>query len=98
MLPFYGVNLFRNPPATFAPLNAVPVTPEYVLGPGDALLIQVCGQVTLNSRYTVDRSVSIYIPQSGTVHAAGLSFAQMRAFLTAQIAPAFRTSPLPANI
>src|SRR3984893_15710910 len=63
MLPIYGVNLFRNPPSTFAPLNAVPVTPDYVIGPGDELPIQVWGQVTLNSRYTVDRSGSIYIAQ-----------------------------------
>ena len=51
----------------------VPVTPDYVIGPGDELLIQVWGQVTLNSRFTVDRSGSIYIPQVGTLHVAGLT-------------------------
>jgi protein involved in polysaccharide export with SLBB domain len=98
MLPIYGVNLFRNPPSTFAPLNAVPVTPDYVIGPGDELLIQVWGQVTLNSRYTVDRSGSIYIPQVGTVHVAGLSFAQMHDFLKAQMARVFRNFDLNVNM
>jgi protein involved in polysaccharide export with SLBB domain len=98
MLPIYGVNLFRNPPSTFAPLNAVPVTPDYVIGPGDELLIQVWGQVTLNSRYTVDRSGSIYIPQVGTVHVAGLSFAQMHDFLRAQMARVFRNFDLNVNM
>jgi protein involved in polysaccharide export with SLBB domain len=97
-LPIYGVNLFRNPPSTFAPLNAVPVTPDYVIGPGDELLIQVWGQVTLNSRYTVDRSGSIYIPQVGTVHVAGLSFAQMHDFLRAQMARVFRNFDLNVNM
>src|SRR3984957_1164868 len=97
-LPIYGVNLFRNPPSTFAPLNAVPVTPDYVIGPGDELLIQVWGQVTLNSRYTVDRSGSIYIPQVGTVHVAGLSFAQMHDFLRAQMARVFRNFDLSVNL
>jgi protein involved in polysaccharide export with SLBB domain len=97
-LPIYGVNLFRNPPSTFAPLNAVPVTPDYVIGPGDELLIQVWGQVTLNSRYTVDRSGSIYIPQVGTVHVAGLSFAQMHDFLKAQMARVFRNFDLNVNM
>ena len=73
MLPIYGAMLFRNPPSTFAPLNMVPVTPDYVIGPGDELLIQAWGQVTLNSRYTVDRSGSIYIPQVGSLHVAGLT-------------------------
>jgi protein involved in polysaccharide export with SLBB domain len=98
MLPIYGVNLFLNPPSTFAPLNAVPVTPDYVVGPGDELLIQVWGQVTLNSRYTVDRSGSIYIPQVGSVHVAGLSFAQMHDFLKAQMARVFRNFDLNVNL
>jgi protein involved in polysaccharide export with SLBB domain len=97
-LPIYGVNLFRNPPSTFAPLNAVPVTPDYVIGPGDELLIQVWGQVTLNSRFTVDRSGSIYIPQVGTVHVAGLSFAQMHDFLKAQMARVFRNFDVNVNM
>ena len=50
MLPIYGARLFRRAPSTFAPVDRVPVTPEYVLGPGDELLLRVWGQVTLNSR------------------------------------------------
>src|SRR5258708_1139319 len=80
-LPIYGAKLFRNPPSTFAPLNFVPVTPDYVIGPGDELLIQVWGQVTLNNRFTVDRAGGIYIPQVGTLHVAGLTFAQMKYYL-----------------
>jgi protein involved in polysaccharide export with SLBB domain len=98
MLPIYGVNLFLNPPSTFAPLNIVPVTPDYVVGPGDELLIQVWGQVTLNGRYVVDRSGSIYIPQIGAVHVAGLSFAQMHDFLKAQMGRVFRNFDLNVNM
>src|SRR3984885_14549767 len=98
MLPIYGVNLFLNPPSTFAPLNIVPVTPDYVVGPGDELLIQVWGQVTLNGRYVVDRSGSIYIPQVGSVHVAGLSFAQMHDFLKAQMGRVFRNFDLNVNM
>ena len=98
MLPIYGVNLFRNPPSTFAPLNVVPVTPDYVVGPGDELLVQVWGQVTLNNHFIVDRSGSIYIPQVGTMHVAGLSFAQLRDFLKAQMGRVFRNFDLNVNM
>ena len=74
MLPIYGAQLFRTLPSTFAPVNQVPVTPDYVIGPNDELLIQSWGQVTLNSRFVVDRSGGIYIPQVGNVHVAGLRF------------------------
>jgi protein involved in polysaccharide export with SLBB domain len=97
-LPIYGANLFRNPPSTFAPLNLVPVTPDYVIGPGDELLVQVWGQLTLDGRFTVDRSGSIYIPQVGTVHVAGLSFAQMHDFLKSQMGRVFRNFDLNVNM
>jgi protein involved in polysaccharide export with SLBB domain len=98
MLPIYGANLFRKLPSTFSPLNQVPVTPDYVIGPGDELLIQVWGQVTLNSRYTVDRSGSIYIPQVGTLHVAGLAFAQVQGYLKAQMGRVFRNFDLNVNM
>jgi protein involved in polysaccharide export with SLBB domain len=98
MLPIYGVNLFLNPPSTFAPLNAIPVPPDYVVGPGDELLVQVWGQVSLNSRYIVDRSGSIYIPQVGSVHVAGVQFAQMHDFLKSQMGRVFRNFDLNVNM
>jgi protein involved in polysaccharide export with SLBB domain len=98
MLPIYGAMLFRNPPSTFAPLNMVPVTPDYVIGPGDELRIQVWGQVTLNGRYTVDRSGNIYIPQVGTLQVAGIQFAQVQDHLKTQMGRVFRNFDLNVNM
>jgi protein involved in polysaccharide export with SLBB domain len=98
LLPIYGAQLFRNPPSTFAPLDRVPVTPDYVVGPGDELLIQIWGQVTLNSRFTVDRSGSVYIPQVGSVRVAGLAFGQLQEFLKAQVGRVFRNFDLNVNM
>lgn len=39
-LPIFGHDLFRNAPSTFAPLDHVPVTPDYLIGPGDELLVR----------------------------------------------------------
>jgi protein involved in polysaccharide export with SLBB domain len=97
-LPIYGARLFRNLPSTFAPLNMVPVTPDYVIGPGDELLIQAWGQVTLNGRFTVDRAGGLYIPQVGTLHVAGLKFAQIQDFLKAQMGRVFRNFDLNVNM
>jgi protein involved in polysaccharide export with SLBB domain len=97
-LPIYGANLFRNPPSTFAPLSLVPVTPDYVIGPGDELLVQVWGQLTLNGRFTVDRSGAIYIPQVGTLHVAGLPFSQIQENLKTQLGRVFRNFDLNVNM
>jgi protein involved in polysaccharide export with SLBB domain len=98
MLPIFGAKLFRVPPSTFAPLDMVPVTPDYVVGPGDELLIQVWGQVTLNSRFMVDRAGNIYIPQVGTVRVAGLSFGQIQGYLKGQMGKIFRNFDLNVNM
>jgi protein involved in polysaccharide export with SLBB domain len=98
MLPIYGTQLFRNPPSTFAPLNMVPVTPDYLIGPGDELLIQVWGQVTLNSRFTVDRAGNVYIPRVGTIRVAGLPFGQLQDYLKGQMGKVFRNFDLNVNM
>jgi protein involved in polysaccharide export with SLBB domain len=97
-LPIYGAKLFRNTPSTFAPLNMIPVPADYVIGPGDELIVQVWGQLTLDGRFTVDRSGSIYIPHVGTIHVAGLSYGQLHDFLKAQMGRVFRNFDLNANM
>ena len=77
LLPVYGDSLFRQVPSTFAPLREVNVTPDYVLGPGDQLLVRIWGQVNFNAQLTVDRAGSIYLPQVGEIHVAGLPYAQV---------------------
>jgi protein involved in polysaccharide export with SLBB domain len=78
LLPVYGDTLFRQVPSTFAPLREVNVTPDYLLGPGDQLLVRIWGQVNFNAQLTVDRTGSIYLPQVGEIHVAGLPYAQIR--------------------
>jgi len=90
MLPIFGASLFRNPPSTFAPANVVPVTPDYIIGPGDDLMIQSWGQVTANGRFPVDRSGDVFIPQVGAIHVAGLRFDQLQPTIKARMDKLFR--------
>jgi protein involved in polysaccharide export with SLBB domain len=94
MLPIFGANLFRNPPSTFAPATVVPVTPDYVLGPGDELVIQSWGQVSTDGRFRVDRSGDIFVPQVGTLHVAGLRFDQVQPALKSRMDKLFRNYSL----
>src|SRR5271165_5789739 len=54
LLPIFGVELFRNVPSTFAPLDLTPVPSDYVVGPGDELRIRVWGQVGFEDNLRVD--------------------------------------------
>ncbi len=97
-LPIYGANLFGDVPSTFAPVDDIPVTPEYVIGPGDQLHVQVFGQINVEATYTVDRTGSIFIPQVGSFHVAGLRFSQVTDYLRAQLGRVYRNFDLNVNM
>ncbi|MFZ0315041.1 MAG: SLBB domain-containing protein, partial [Candidatus Korobacteraceae bacterium] len=84
-LPIYGGNLFENVPTTFAPVDRVPVTADYVLGPGDELLIRAWGQIDLDVHSRIDRNGAIYIPKVGNLNVAGLRYSQLQDFLKSHI-------------
>jgi len=98
LLPIFGASLFENAPTTFAPLDRVPVTADYVIGPGDEILLRVWGQQSLNLKLTVDRAGAVYIPQVGNVSVAGIQFKQLPDYLRAQLERVFRNFDLSVNM
>ena len=98
VLPIFGANLFSSNAAQFAPIDRTPVTSDYVVGPGDELLLRVWGQVNFNVHATVDRSGDIYIPQVGNVEVAGLHFQQLNDYLKDQLGRVFRNFDLSVNM
>lgn len=78
MLPRFGTNFFRQAPSTFAPVTAVPVGPDYVIGPGDEIRISIWGMIEGQWSVTVDRDGNLNLPQAGVIGAAGLTFAQLQ--------------------
>jgi polysaccharide export outer membrane protein len=84
-LPIYGLSLFENVPTTFAPVDRVPVTANYVIGPGDELLIRAWGQIDLDVHTRVDRNGSIFLPKVGNLNVAGLKYAQIEEFLKSHV-------------
>jgi protein involved in polysaccharide export with SLBB domain len=94
LLPVYGDSLFRQVPSTFAPLREVNVTPGYVLGPGDQLVVRIWGQVNFNAQLTVDRSGSVFLPQVGEIHVAGLPYAEVRQHLHDALSHIYRSFEL----
>jgi protein involved in polysaccharide export with SLBB domain len=78
MLPIYGAKLFLQSPSTFAPVDQVPVTSNYVVGPSDQLLIRVWGQMNFNAEVTVDRNGMVYVPHVGAIHVGGVPYSDLQ--------------------
>jgi len=93
-LPIFGQNLFANVPSTFAPMERVPVPIDYVIGPGDELLIRGWGQVDFDVQTTVDRNGQINIPKVGVINLTGIKYGQLSDFLKNSIGRIYRNFEL----
>jgi len=93
-LPMFGYNLFEGAPSTFAPVENVPVTPDYVIGPGDELLIRAWGQIDIDYRAVVDRNGMISIPRVGTINVAGIRYEDITKFIRTAVSRNFRNFDL----
>ncbi|WP_163131623.1 SLBB domain-containing protein [Agarivorans sp. Alg241-V36] len=81
----FGLDVFATQPTTFAPLNNIPVTDNYRLGPGDTLNVQLFGKENSKFEFRVNRHGSISFPELGPVHISGLTFNEVRELMTQQI-------------
>jgi protein involved in polysaccharide export with SLBB domain len=97
-LPIFGAELFRQPPSTFAPVDNVPVTADYVIGPGDEILIRAWGQIDVDFAAIVDRNGAINVPKVGTISVAGVKYQDLPAHLKASFGRVFRNFELSATL
>jgi len=70
----FGLNLFKDSPTTFAPIDLAPAPREYVLGPGDEIRVQLFGTVSVNRLIPVNREGNIIIAEIGDIQVSGLTF------------------------
>ncbi len=97
-LPIYGASLFDRVPSTFAPVDRIPVTDDYEIGPGDEILIRVWGQVDLNGKLVVDRSGEVFLPKVGALSVAGLKYQQLSGYFRTAIGRVFRNFDLTVSL
>lgn len=77
----FGYELFLEPPSSFAPVQNVPVGPDYVIGPGDEIRVNVWGGIEGAIMVTVDRDGNITLPKIGTLGVTGLTFDELKQML-----------------
>ena len=81
----FGFEVFHNKGISFTPNLNMATPKNYVVGPGDELLIQIYGiaQATINLKVSPEGKV--VIPNVGVSHVGGLSIDAVKALLTQKI-------------
>ncbi len=77
-LSLYGYDIFKYGAEAFVPAGDIPIPANYVLGPGDTIVIQLYGKDNATHSLTLDREGQIQFPGIGPVSLAGLSYESMQ--------------------
>ncbi len=87
----FGMDVFRNGTGNTdeLPLD-LPVGPDYVLGPGDGLSIELWGAVSQRLQRVVDRAGLVALPEVGTVHVAGRTVGDVQRMVQTVLRTQFR--------
>lgn len=74
----FGYQLFNQDKLSFEPSVNIPVPPDYVVGMGDEIDINVWGASQQSYQLTVDGTGSVSIPDLGPIKVAGQNFSSVR--------------------
>ena len=87
----FGDDIFRNGTGNFDQLPMdLPVGPDYVLGPGDSVSINLWGGVSQRLRRVVDREGRIALPEAGSVQVSGRSLGDVQRLVQTSLQSQFR--------
>jgi protein involved in polysaccharide export with SLBB domain len=89
LLPVFGTQFFRDAVDTLNPIDSVPVSADYVVGPGDEVVVRAWGSIDVDYRATVDRNSMLNLPKIGSFSVAGVKAADLERHLRAQIGRIF---------
>ncbi len=76
----------------------LPIGPDYVLGTGDGLTINIWGGISQNLTRMVDREGKIVLPEAGTIVVAGLTLQQAKSAIAGALKQQFRNAQVDVTI
>ena len=87
----FGLDIFSNGTGNFDDLPMdMPVGPEYVLGPGDGLSIDLWGGVSQRLKRVVDRQGRVALPEVGTIEVSGRTLGDVQHMVQGVLRTQFR--------
>ena len=77
----FGYRVFSFSPSTFLPIQNVPTPTNYVIGPGDEIIITLYGETQFVQDLVVSKNGNINLPDVGVVDVNGLTLGALKAKL-----------------
>lgn len=94
----FGRDIFNNPRLTFEPQMNLATPQNYVLGPGDVLVVDIYGQSQQALKLTVSPDGNVTIPEFGPVHVSGLTVTAAQNKIRGRIGGYYQGSQIKASL
>ena len=93
-LKVFGRDIFNNKLLSFEPNMNIATPQNYVLGPGDQVIVDVYGASQKSEQFTVSPDGDITVPGYGPIHVAGLSVAGAQSKIRSTLGSRYASSSL----
>ncbi len=80
-LDYFGYDIFKKDPELFQATSIGTVSPNYVVGPGDQIILMLWGETQFRQLFTVDREGFVFLPEIGQVFVNGLTLSLLESKL-----------------
>lgn len=94
----FGHDIFRRRNLTFEPNDNIPTPQDYVLGPGDVIVVDIYGVSQRTLSLTVSHEGTVRIPDVGLVSLSGLTVAAAQQRLRATLGARYQSSDLKLTV
>ena len=94
----FGRDIFNNKNLSFEPQMNIATPQNYVLGPGDQLVIDVYGASQESLSLTVSPDGDIVVPDYGPIHVSGMSVASAQKHIRSKLGSYYQSSDIKASL
>ena len=94
----FGRDIFNNKSLTFEPQMNIATPQNYVLGPGDQMIIDVYGDTQRSEQLQVSPDGDVVVPDYGPIHVAGLSVAAAQSKVRKHLGSYYESSEIKVTV
>jgi protein involved in polysaccharide export with SLBB domain len=94
----FGRDIFNHRALTFEPQMNIATPQDYVLGPGDQLIIDVYGDTQKSEKLTVSPDGNVTVPGYGPIYVAGLSVTAAQSSISKKLGTYYASSEIKLSV
>ncbi|WP_418317554.1 SLBB domain-containing protein [Piscinibacter sakaiensis] len=94
----FGHRFFADSAEAEIPADNVPVSADYIVSPGDEIVLRAWGSLDVDYRSKVDRNGQLNLPRVGSFNVAGVKASDLEAHLRAQLSRLYTNFSLSVSL